>query len=207
MPRSKKWYLLPIMTATLCFLFSGCTIAHIEPDHHSKKMKADQNNGSGIQTRSATAYQNDKKVESNHESGDNTVDNLEEKKDKKPPLNPFGGRQAKGNVTPSQLLEYIHYMSHQKVKAQDKWGFYKITDKRINWLLDDMKKSGYGNDSDLVKILKRWKKGDFSHSVQDHNLVWKILGGTKENQKATRLLTKQEEQHYIEHTKQIYPDK
>lgn len=121
-------------------------------------------------------------------------------------LNPFGNTVQKEDITEAHILQYIHYMSHQKVKAERKWGFYEITDERIQWLLDALDESGYNPNGKYREILTRWANGDFSQIDKDHNYVWKIQGGTKEEEKATGILSEEEEKEYIENTEDLAED-
>lgn len=118
-------------------------------------------------------------------------------------LNPFGNQKHLADMAESVVLQYIHWMSHQKVQAEDKWGFFEITDERIDWLLEAIDDRGYTYMEVYKETLNRWSDGDFSEMVQDHNDVWEILGGTKDEQKATGILSESEEQAYIENTEQI----
>lgn len=120
-------------------------------------------------------------------------------------LNPFGNTVKKENIDSGQILGYIHRMSHQKVKAENKWGFYLITDERVNWLLEAVKQNQYYlmYGDQYEDILTRWSEGDFSQIDQDHNFVWKIQGGTKESEKATGILSEEEELEYINNTEDL----
>jgi len=95
------------------------------------------------------------------------------------------------------ILGYIHRMSHQKVRAEEKWGFYLITDERIEWLLDAVKQNKdhlmYGDE--YLEILTRWSESDFSKVVEEHNWVWKIQGGTDEKEKATGILSEKKNEN------------
>ncbi|MBS4199191.1 hypothetical protein KHA93_05920 [Bacillus sp. FJAT-49732] len=113
--------------------------------------------------------------------------------------NPFGQSLSIEEVEDDDILRYIHLMSHQKVKSQEKWGgFYLITDERIDWLieaveLDNMKlkyKKVY------FDILERWKKGDFSRIDKDHNVVWGFQGGNVGA--AEGIMDPEEEKAFIE---------
>lgn len=123
-------------------------------------------------------------------------------------LNPFGHTVQKKDMDDHYMLSYIHYMSHQKVRAEHKWGFYEITDERIQWLLDALDEAIYPLDREekYREILTRWANGDFSQVDKDHNFVWKIQGGTKEEEKATGILSEEEEKEYIENTEDLAED-
>ncbi len=103
-------------------------------------------------------------------------------------VNPFGDSKKPNEET---VQKYIHGMSHEKVKANEKWTLYKITDKRIDYLLQVVKAYPYVHKQLYLDILSRWKKGDFSHAVEDHNAIWRLEGGNIG--KAVKLLTPSEE--------------
>ncbi|CQR46038.1 hypothetical protein BN1058_00282 [Paraliobacillus sp. PM-2] len=111
-------------------------------------------------------------------------------------LNPFGDTTSQTGLTNSDYQEYIHQMSHQKVKADEKWGFYLITEERINWLLEGLEQVELGeNEAAYQSILKRWSNDDFSQADEDHNTVWRMQGGTIG--KATDILSESEEEAFI----------
>ena len=115
-------------------------------------------------------------------------------------LNPFGQAKSMEELTDRDYREYIHGMSHQKVKAEEKWGFYEINDERIEWLLDGLAlEESQAELTDLnvyQDILERWKEADFSRVDEDHNTIWRLQGGTIG--KATGILSLEEEQLYID---------
>lgn len=94
-----------------------------------------------------------------------------------------------------QFQRKLHRMTHQKVKADIKWGSEEITDKHINELLNELKQTDYKHKDRYREILKNWKKGNFSNAVEVHNAMWEIDEGT--TGRAERLLTKEEEESYI----------
>ncbi len=125
----------------------------------------------------------------------NPVTQKELKQYKEEGKNPFGQNIGKEELTGDDLRRYIHGMSHQKVKANEKWWFYEITDQRIEWLLDSLDKSDISNDELYRVILERWQAGDFSQVVEDHNFVWRLEDGIAG--KATRILSEEEEKEFI----------
>lgn len=98
-----------------------------------------------------------------------------------------------------ELIQEVHNMTHQKVKADKKWGASEITADKIQKLYEvingkDFKK--ISNKQMLLGILEPWLKGDFTNAVHAHNQIWTHQKGNIG--KATRLLTPQEELDYIE---------
>ncbi|MDQ0162095.1 DUF6241 domain-containing protein [Aeribacillus alveayuensis] len=113
--------------------------------------------------------------------------------------NPFGDKGV--DLSEKDIQNYIHGMSHQKVKADEKWIHYFITEERIQFLIDVVKNGDYKHKELYLDILSRWKNGDFSQADQDHNEIWRLQGGTVG--KATGVLTKEEEEAYLEKYKKV----
>ncbi|WP_117161077.1 DUF6241 domain-containing protein [Paraliobacillus sp. X-1268] len=111
-------------------------------------------------------------------------------------LNPFGDSVTQEQLDDEDYQEYIHQMSHQKVIADEKWGFYLITDERINWLIEGLDQVELGETESIYgAILKRWANADFSQVDQDHNTIWRLQGGTIG--KATGVMSESEEEAFI----------
>jgi len=74
----------------------------------------------------------------------------------------------------------IHHMAHNVVIADDKWGYKDLTLENIEKLIDEVTKIEAHEEAkkEVLKILRRWKNGDFSKAHLDHNYVWGKLGGT-----------------------------
>src|SRR5690625_3699121 len=83
-------------------------------------------------------------------------------------LNPFGEDIALEELTDADIQEYIHGMSHQKVIAEEKWGFYELLPSRIKWLLDGLDETTELKHKEIYEaILKKWEQGDFSTVDKD----------------------------------------
>lgn len=111
-------------------------------------------------------------------------------------LNPFGKQTKMKDLTDAMYQEYIHGMSHQKVEANKKWGFYEIHPDRIEWLLDGLDQVNVKHEDVYRSILEKWKDANFAEADEDHNVIWKLQGGTVG--KATGILSQKEEQAYVE---------
>jgi len=109
--------------------------------------------------------------------------------------NPFE-EDVKTPISEKLMRQYIHAMSHQKVRAGEKWSFFEITDERIAFLLQQLDEKNYKNDEEYRDILTRWQKRDFSQAVGDHNTVWRLMGGNIG--KAKGLLSAKQEKEYLE---------
>ncbi|WP_246938546.1 DUF6241 domain-containing protein [Bacillus pinisoli] len=106
-------------------------------------------------------------------------------------------------IFPLEMQEYqiqnaIHFMSHQKVKADEKWGAIQITPERIRRLLVivEHNQSNYKHSKLYIDILNRWLQGNFSSADDDHNSIWKLQNGNIGE--ATGVLTADEERKFIE---------
>lgn len=115
-------------------------------------------------------------------------------------VNPFHESYTSEELTDRHYQDYIHKMSHQKVIADTKWGFYRITEERIDWLLESLEVTYDSlNEGKIYReILMRWKSEDFSRVDQDHNVIWRLQGGSIGE--ATGILSAEEEKRYIEDT-------
>ncbi len=98
----------------------------------------------------------------------------------------------------SQIADKIHAMSHQKIEADEKWGFLPLTTERVTRLIDviETNKNEYSNSGLYLRILTRWSENDFSEIDRDHNEIWSLKGGTIG--RATGILSYEEELEYIE---------
>lgn len=98
----------------------------------------------------------------------------------------------------NEIAYKIHAMSHQKIEADEKWGFLPLTTERVTRLIVVIKtnQNEYENSELYLNILNRWAENDFSRIDRDHNAVWSLQGGTIG--KATGILSYEEELEYIE---------
>ena len=89
-------------------------------------------------------------------------------------------------------------MSHQKIEADEKWGFLPLTTERVTRLMDviETNKNDYKNARLYMGILTRWSENDFSQIDLEHNQIWESQDGTIG--RATGILSYEEELEYIE---------
>ncbi|WP_170158499.1 DUF6241 domain-containing protein [Aquisalibacillus elongatus] len=89
-------------------------------------------------------------------------------------------------------------MSHQKVRASEKWGFYLFADERFAWLKEGVEtvQENLTHDQVYLAILNRWENGDFSKADRDHNTIWELQGGTVG--RASGVLRPEEEEENID---------
>jgi hypothetical protein len=93
------------------------------------------------------------------------------------------------------VIEVMHKMTHQKVKAKEKWGAIPMIPDTINQVYDIVENSEFEQKDDLLVILDKWKKGTFSEVDDDHNYFWTYQGGTIG--KAYGIMSKSEEEKFI----------
>ena len=150
---------------------------------------------------SADKEEIDEEIEQSRERAKKDVTEEDIAEYEKEGLNPFGEAREQQELTEEHYQEYIHGMSHQKVKANEKWGFYLITQERIEWLLDGLENVDFGSNETIYQdILSRWAEGDFTQADQDHNKIWRMQGGTVGE--AYGILSEEEEQAYIQQARE-----
>ncbi|WP_110928859.1 DUF6241 domain-containing protein [Bacillus massiliglaciei] len=99
------------------------------------------------------------------------------------------------NMSELELVEIMHDMTHQKVKAREKWGAVPMIPETIAAVQDVIKHTEFEHKQELLEIVKQWKAGDFSQAVQQHNYFWEIQGGNVGD--AYGLMSEEEEKKYI----------
>lgn len=100
-----------------------------------------------------------------------------------------------------EVMAVMHKMTHQKVRAQEKWGAIPMGPQIINEVYHVIKTSTFKNKETMLEIATEWKNRDFSSIVEHHNYFWKLHEGTIG--KAYGTLSRVEEKEFIEqHFKQ-----
>ncbi|MEK3889622.1 DUF6241 domain-containing protein [Bacillus sp. FSL K6-3431] len=99
------------------------------------------------------------------------------------------------NSSQDQVLDVMHKMTHQKIKAEDKWGAVPMIKSSIEGIYDIVSQSDFEEKLALMEIVTRWKEGDFSKVDDDHNFFWGIQGGTLG--KAFGIMDETEEKEFI----------
>ncbi|BAC12807.1 PRK06770 family protein [Oceanobacillus iheyensis] len=120
--------------------------------------------------------------------------------------NPFGDMVSASGMNRERLIKYMHFMSHQKVEAQSKWGFYEITDDRIAFLQEsfntiDSNAFEVKERASIRNILDRWSNGDFSQVDSDHNTLYRNSHEDEDRGMATGILSEDQEKNFIENNK------
>ena len=94
------------------------------------------------------------------------------------------------------VISAMHKMTHQKIKAEDKWGAIPMTPENIQEIKIALESTDYRNGSALMGIISKWEQGDFNTVARDHNSLWSMQGGTIG--KAYGTMTAEEERIFIE---------
>ena len=118
----------------------------------------------------------------------------------------IGGSQLDRNMLESEYEVYnvMHQMTHQKVKADDKWGAIPMTQENIDAVHKALIDSQFTYKKDLLHIIEKWQNNDFSAADEDHNFFWELQGGNVG--KAYGLLSPEEEQEFIQNNFELQKD-
>ena len=73
-----------------------------------------------------------------------------------------------------KVSDNIHRMTHQKVRAEHKWGHLRITDERIDEMISLLEQYDVPDRTFLHEEMLNWKNGDYSNSVEIHNTLTQI---------------------------------
>lgn len=96
-----------------------------------------------------------------------------------------------------EIYDMMHRMSHQKVRAEDKWGHLKITEDRLDEVISLLEQYNVADRTFYHEAMLDWRDGDFYNAVEVHNRIAQPDDGIVQG-KAYGLLSKQEESDYIE---------
>jgi CBS domain-containing protein len=111
----------------------------------------------------------------------------------------IGGIQYDTMLTPGsteeQVMEVMHKMTHQKVRAERKIGAIPMVEDTIIQVYNIVSNSDFGNKEKMLEIAGKWKNGWFDTIDYDHNFFWKHQEG--EVGKAYGVMTSVEEQEFI----------
>ncbi|PRS26900.1 hypothetical protein C6W19_24195 [Bacillus sp. RJGP41] len=94
------------------------------------------------------------------------------------------------------VMKTMHSMTHQKVVSEEKWYNLEMNSENINALynfIDDSEIIDY--KSELLRIVGKWKEGNFDDIVEEHNYLWGEQNGNVG--KATGVLTPEEEAQFV----------
>lgn len=79
----------------------------------------------------------------------------------------------------TELISTMHQMSNGLIKAKDGqiWGVIAMTKNKVSELTKIINDNNYIHRYDLLQILEKWKEGDFTQIVDNHNTLWRYLNG------------------------------
>ncbi|TCN24150.1 DUF6241 domain-containing protein [Mesobacillus foraminis] len=100
--------------------------------------------------------------------------------------------------TQQQVMDVMHKMTHQKVRAEKKIGAIPMVEDTINQVYDIVSNSQFANKDKMLEIADKWKNGWFDTIDSDHNFFWEQKEGTIG--KAYGVLSSAEEKEYIKVT-------
>jgi hypothetical protein len=84
----------------------------------------------------------------------------------------------KEDATQDIVMDVMHKMTHQKVRAEKKEGALPMSNDTINQVHHVVYNSNFQLKDDLLDILAEWRIGNFSRIAEDHNYLWEYQGGT-----------------------------
>ncbi|MCY9139792.1 DUF6241 domain-containing protein [Peribacillus frigoritolerans] len=94
------------------------------------------------------------------------------------------------------VMKTMHAMTHQKVVSEEKWYNYEMNSENINAVYDFINDSEtIDYKSELLRIVGKWKEGNFDNIVEVHNYLWGEQNGNVG--KATGVLTPEEEAQFV----------
>lgn len=70
-------------------------------------------------------------------------------------------------------MQFVHKMTNNLIISNDIWGYEEVNGLNIETALKIFK-----DDEKIVNYLNQWLEKDFSNSVEFHNYIWEMLGGT-----------------------------
>ena len=75
------------------------------------------------------------------------------------------------------VIDVMHKMTHQKVRAEKKFGAIPLSDETVNQVYEIVINSNFVLKDDLLAILSQWKIGNYSNIDLDHNYFWEYQDG------------------------------
>jgi hypothetical protein len=84
-----------------------------------------------------------------------------------------------GTPSEKELLEILHKMTHQKVRAEKKWGFIRISEVNLIAVKEVLEENpNYNENINMLEMVNTWLSNEFSNIVADHNSLWGEKEGT-----------------------------
>lgn len=79
--------------------------------------------------------------------------------------------------TEGQVMKVMHEMTHQKVRAERKYGAIPMVEDTVNQVIEIVSASNFTNKEKMLEIVENWKKGRFNIIDSDHNFLWEQQEG------------------------------
>lgn len=95
-----------------------------------------------------------------------------------------------------EVLAAMNQMTHQKIKASEKWGAVEMTSGNIQELMILVSDRDFTYKMEILSLLEKWSEGNFKGIDSDHNQILDMQGGTIGA--ATGVMSKAEEKEFIE---------
>jgi hypothetical protein len=84
-----------------------------------------------------------------------------------------------GTPSEKELIDILHKMTHQKVRAEKKWGFIQMTEVNLIAVKEVLEENPILNENiNMLEMVTIWLSNDFSNIVNDHNILWGEKEGT-----------------------------
>ncbi|MFZ3579889.1 DUF6241 domain-containing protein [Virgibacillus sp. DJP39] len=179
-----------VLIITVCAVVVLCSVAWV-----TYNMLSNHDENAADNSRAIEKEATEKVLHVNRKDIQGTISKQELVSFKEKGLNPFGESTIMQELTDYIYQEYIHGMSHQKIEASKKWGFYEIHPSRIKWLIEGLEQVNLEHEKMYQEILQKWNNKNFTSIDDDHNTIWSLQGGTVG--RATGILNANEEQAYI----------
>ncbi|MBO0959880.1 hypothetical protein J1P26_09095 [Neobacillus sp. MM2021_6] len=80
--------------------------------------------------------------------------------------------------TEVDVMNVMHKMTHQKVRAEKKLGAIPMVEDTVNQVVEVVSSSNFVNKEKMLEIAENWKKGQFNYIAADHNFLWKQQEGS-----------------------------
>jgi hypothetical protein len=97
--------------------------------------------------------------------------------------------------TEDQVMGVMHKMTHQKVRAERKFGAIPMVEDTVNQVYDIVSNSNFAKKEKMLEIADKWKKGWFDKINSDHNFLWEQQEGSVG--KAYGVLSSAEEKEFV----------
>lgn len=98
--------------------------------------------------------------------------------------------------TEQEVMDTMHFMTHQKVMAEKKTGAVEMSKENIEEIYSILQSSGFERKKTLLEIAAKWRNDNFIYIIEDHNYFWELDAG--QVGKAYRVLKPSDEERFIE---------